>query len=319
MDAFRVSIWDWLEAKLQKGTLRRYTLARNSFEKWGLHLGIKTQSLEGDDLDVTLARFILDTKEDEDAPLTKQGCIDCVAAVQRRKGRTFRLANLVLKAWNKEQPPKQAEAMPAMIAYAMVTVMAVVLNEPIAALHTLLAFTGCLRIGESLGLKFDDVVLPRPFQGEHRLILILNQTKTSFDQRVVITNALVIKAVLEFLLYFARGKKKSDPVAPITYSRYARIFRTAVDVLGLPGSAWRTHSLRRGAATSLIDRGMPFEDVRLYGRWSSDSSAREYIRLGQMAMLRVTKNIPEKQWKKYVALAGGVDRSFSLAAKGRTG
>ena len=77
--------------------------------------------------------------------------------------------------------------------------------------------------------------------------------------------------------------------------------------------------MRRGAASSMIEDGVPLNDVCLFGRWASEASAREYIRLGQMAMLRTTRRIDRARWECFVVLARTIDRSWSLAASGGVG
>ena len=47
------------------------------------------------------------------------------------------------------------------------------------------------------------------------------------------------------------------------------------------------HSLRRSGASELSRLGVPLPDLLLYGRWLSERSAREYIRRGEVAVLRI--------------------------------
>eukprot|EP00974_Lingulodinium_polyedra_P002408 224554-Lingulodinium_polyedra.AAC.1 len=58
--------------------------------------------------------------------------------------------------WAKLEPPQQATCMPAEAAFASVVVLATVFGRPFEAVHVLLAFCGCLRIGESLALMGED-------------------------------------------------------------------------------------------------------------------------------------------------------------------
>ena len=66
-------------------------------------------------------------------------------------------------------------------------------------------------------------------------------------------------------------------------------------------------------------RGYSFEFVRLFGRWASESSCREYIRLGQSALTRISGRISPELWALYAILGSAVDRAFGLAASGVVG
>jgi integrase len=228
------------------------------------------------------------------------------------------LAQQILKAWNKEVPPVQAEAMPSSLAFAMVTTLALVFKEPQAAVLVLLAFTGCLRIGEALNLRTQDVFLPRPGSADQRAVIILRATKRSFDQRVVLANGRVVNALLQYQKLFAPPNRDAL-FAGLTYSKFARLFKKALLVLRVPPGEWRTHSLRRGAATAMMEQGHSFEHVRLFGRWASESSCREYIRLGQSALTRISGRISPELWALYEVLGSAVDRAFGLSANGVVG
>ena len=315
----RAQVWDWLEGRLTSGTQVRYRRARTAFDEWLALRGIALENLAPTEVDPFLARYVLDTKEDEDSVLTKQGCVDLMATLGKRLGHPMRLCQQVLRAWSKEEPPRQAEAMPSAVAYAMVTTMAIVLKEPFIAIHVLLAYSACLRIGESLNLKMVDVVLPRARDPWMRAVLILRSTKRGFDQKVVLSNPETVRALMDFIRYFRKGADGEELLAAVSYSRFARAFRRTIALLELPAGEWRSHSLRRGAATPVVEAGQSFESVRQYGRWAAESSAREYIRLGQSAMMRMGRRISVERWRLYDILAAGAGRSFCLAANGLAG
>jgi integrase len=313
VSSFKLQIWTWLEGRLAAGTQVRYQRARDDFALWQTRLGIGAAPLAPDQLDVLLAKYVLDIKEDCDTVVSRQQCIDLVASTQRRAGHPCRLAQQILKAWQKEVPPVQAEAMPAALAFAMVTTLSLVFKEQQAAVLVLLAFAGCLRIGEALGLRSQDVFLPRPGSADQRGVVILRATKRSFDQRVVIGNRRVVSALVQYQKFFAPPERDAM-FAGMTYNKFARLFKKALVVLRVPAGEWRTHSLRRGAATALMEQGYSFEYVRLFGRWASEGSCREYIRLGQSALTRISGRISQEQWPLYETLGSAVDRAFSLAA-----
>lgn len=303
-------IHEWMEARLTPGVQERYARARRMFAAWCNEVGVECAALKNEEIDVFVARFILHVKEDDDSLLTRQSCLDLMATAQRRACAKLRLSQQVLRLWHREEPPRQAEAMPASVAYALVTVLSLVLQRREAALHVLLAFSACLRIGESLSLRRCNVVLPRS-QSNEQCVLILRATKRGFDQRVVLGNSAVVATVRSFLdtTSYADGMAQ---LAPCTYAQFARAFNLGVRLLQLPGSSWRSHSLRRGGATSLMELGWAFSDVKLYGRWASESSAREYIRLGQSAVARLHNSMAPEMWRRCEILASGCCEAFKL-------
>ena len=125
LTGFRAKVLDWLESRLAPGTQARYQRSRSLFLEWLSGRGLKLELLPLVELDVSVAAFVLEMKEEDDVELTKQGCVDLVATMQNRAGAPLRLSQKVLKAWQKEVPPRQADAMPKNVAFAMVTVMAV--------------------------------------------------------------------------------------------------------------------------------------------------------------------------------------------------
>ena len=300
---YRRYLWSWIESHLSVGVQRRYVRSRSEFACWCNALGVDLSQIGAADLDVLVARFVLHMKEEDDSPLTRQGCLDLLSSLQKRVGQPLRNSLQVLRLWSREDPPQQAEAMPSVIAFAMVTVLHLVVQSPAAAFHTLLAFCGCLRIGESLNLRRCDIVLPRSRHHVQLVVLILRATKRSFDQRVVIAHPTAVQMICDFLALHGPDDVL-ELAAAMSYGRFARAFKRAVQALQLPGPNWRSHSLRRGSATSLMEAGMRFEEVRLFGRWASETSAREYIRLGQTALARLQHRFSAEQWRRFEVLAG---------------
>eukprot|EP00974_Lingulodinium_polyedra_P076503 7405003-Lingulodinium_polyedra.AAC.1 len=76
--------------------------------------------------------------------------------------------------------------------------MAAIFGRPCEAVRMLLAFCGCLRMGESLALRADDVLLPRSASEPFRAVLFLRVTKRGFDQRVVLRHPEVVRVLLAF-------------------------------------------------------------------------------------------------------------------------
>lgn len=103
-------------------------------------------------------------------------------------------------------------------------------------------------------------------------------------------------------------------LAPCTYAQFARVFNLGVRLFTLPGSSWRSHSLCRGGATALMELGWVFSDVKLYGGCASESSARQYIRLGESAGARLHNPMAQDVWRRCEILAGGCCEAFQVVS-----
>ncbi len=144
------------------------------------------------------------------------------------------------------------------------------LKESPIETYCLLAFHGCMRIGEVLGLKFSDVDFEKHILHIHRTqtvteegIVYRDYCKTPQSIRDVEISAELCEAV-------RRLKHTSDDeyIVPMTrkalYSRYARIMKSK----GLPTSF---HLLRKMSASALHAYGMPDKYILYLGGWSTDN------------------------------------------------
>ena len=80
--------------------------------------------------------------------------------------------------------------------------------------------------------------------------------------------------------------------------------------MGFPHDLFRTHSLRRGAATALYARGYPLTDVRVFGRWASERACESYIKTGDLALTRLRQSIVSDRWKLIVTVGSIFERVF---------
>jgi hypothetical protein len=160
VSSFKKEIWKLLEGQLAAAT--RYQRARGDFALWQTRLGIETAPLAPDQLDVLLAKYVLDTKEECDSVVSRQQSIALVACTRRRADLPCWLAQRILE---------------------MVTMLSLMFKEQQAGILVLLYLAGCLRIGVALGLRAQDVFLPRPGSADRRGLLILRATERSFDRQ----------------------------------------------------------------------------------------------------------------------------------------
>ena len=65
---------------------------------------------------------------------------------------------------------------------------------------------------------------------------------------------------------------------PLSRYEFNKVLRNCIGKLGLPIQCYTSHSFRIGGATAAAMRGYSNEQIKIMGRWSSDSF-RRYIRV----------------------------------------
>lgn len=106
----------WVEGRLTQSVQVRYGRARSEFEHLCLDQGLDVVDLPAGELDIVAARFALAAKEDNDCELFRQEWLDLLATLQRRAGARLPMMHQILRFWHREEPPRQAEAMPSVVA-----------------------------------------------------------------------------------------------------------------------------------------------------------------------------------------------------------
>ena len=236
-----------------------------------------------------LAEWVLDGYE---AGGSKNEYSWAISAIQKIHPRVkLKVAWRVLDAWTSLVPVKQAPAAPPELLQAMV-VLSLVLGRPQLSMVMLLAYTGLLRIREALSLKAGDLIL----QGRS-VIICLGRAKGGLEQKVILTNPSVVDWVRQFLLRFP-PKHPLHGLFSISYSSALRWVRRLAELLGAGQLGLSTHSFRRSGASELSRQGMPLSDILLYGRWLSERAAREYVRKGEVAVIRAKQIISGRDWKR---------------------
>lgn len=133
-----------------------------------------------------------------------------------------------------------------------------------------LALNGCMRIGEVLGIQFDDVDYEKHTIHIHRTqlttaegIVYRDYCKTPKSIRT-----LQISPELCEQIKALSHEREDERIVPLTrkglYSRYARIMRKH----GLPT---KFHLLRKMSASALHAQGMPDKYIMYLGGWSTDN------------------------------------------------
>lgn len=267
----------FLLSALKDATRNKYEQAIQLLNRELLRSGLKWDRMTEAEQDLFLAEWLVEGYE-EGAGRTEYGFV--LSALGRMNPRVrYKTAWKVFEVWGQLQPPKQAAAAPPELVNAMLAV-AFALNRPELAMVMCICFSGLLRVGEALQLKWRDIVF-----GNGILTLCLGQTKTDMEQKVVISNG----AVFAWMVRFAASLGVKDDAALVFTMSYSSVLRWVKKLsFLLAGEQLKltTHSFRRSGASELSRRGMAIADICLFGRWLSDRSAREYIRKGEVAILR---------------------------------
>lgn len=246
--------------------------------------------------DEWLGEYILESKE---AGVARQKMVILCAALRKIFPRAkFVIAKRVLEVWQHELPVKQAPACPAEIAYALAA-SALIVRQPGMAIAVMLCFTGLLRVSEALGATWDNF-----FFLDHQAVLLLGKTKRGIDDRVVFTHSHTLAWLLRYRkLYYQQGQPF---VRGISYSKFRYWLRKLSLVLGLAPLNLTSHSFRRGGASTMLQNGVPVSNIAVHGRWAGESSCREYLRRGELYMLRLRTQLDSAIWNRIHVLSSSL-------------
>lgn len=260
--------------------------------------------------DEYLAEWILDGYENEEP---KSHFALALSALQKIYPRArFKTSWKVLDVWSSHLPVRQAPAAPPELIGAMIAA-AVALGRAQLGLLICLCFAGVLRVREALWLKVSDI-----FIDLQAVTLCLGVTKRGLEQKVVLRNPSVINFINGYMARFPETLKK-EYVFDLTYATALRWVKKLADLLGAASLHLTTHTFRRSGASELSRLGMSLADILLYGRWQSERSAREYIRRGEVAVIRARgivapadlhrlhqwQSISERAWSVFDVLHAG--------------
>ena len=77
---------------------------------------------------------------------------------------------------------------------------------------------------------------------------------------------------------------------------------------------WTSHSLRRGGATQLLINQWSIENIMEFGRWASVTSAKLYLRRGEVALLRCRGDVSEELEQRLAVVSSIGAQVFRLAS-----
>jgi hypothetical protein len=278
---------------LQNKSQQLYINALNHFKDELVQRDAHWASFNDEEKDIFLAEYVIDVKE---AGGRRQACQILCAALHKINPRDhFLITRKVLDTWKAEEPIRQAPACPAEVAFALVA-SSLAISQPGLAAAILLCFTGLLRCSEALALRWTDMIFT-----DNVVVLLLGQTKRGIDQKVVLSHPATCRWLLQYTLQFRRHM--SDKVCPLSYSKMRYWLPKLCHSLKLDGLLLTSHSFRRGGASCLLHQGVALADIAVQGRWASESSCREYLRRGEMFVLRYQAAVKQEVWDNILLLA----------------
>ena len=272
----RSRVQQFLASTLASSTRERYSAALAAFNFECQQRGVSFSTLPEEEQDWLLAERIFEGFEAGES----RGFFAALLSALLKGDPRLRLkvAWRALDVWNVREPARQAPACPPEVLLGMM-VLAVLLGQPVLGTAMMVAYAGLLRISEALNLCGRDV-----FLSAGSVTLCLGRTKRGLEEKVVLTHP---GTVAWFSAYVVR-----HPVLPhkrlfsCSYGRVLTWLKALSTAMGFGAWHLTTHSLRRSGATELARVGLPLADILLFGRWRSERSAREYIRRGQVAIVR---------------------------------
>lgn len=289
----RAAVEAFLLEGLQASSQQAYNQALEDFEVFCLGQGVMFSKLDEERQDWLLAEHVLDLREAD--PVRRQRAVVLVSALMKiAPGRRYRTAHKVLERWAGELPSRQAPACPDRLLYAMVVLLQA-WGEREAACVALLCFCGLLRVSECLRLTPRMIVA-----GHDYLLLLLGATKRGVEDRVLLSNPTVLNWVRSYLDW--KSATDDEPIFRLGYWRFNRLLKDSAAALGFGVLALTSHSLRRGGATQLLRAGVGFADIAMFGRWASERSVREYLRQGEVAMTRASREFSREDWERLEAV-----------------
>ena len=286
----------FLLSALKDATKTKYEQAMQLLSRELIRLQVDWHRMDETEQDYFLADWMVEGYEQGNGRAEYGFLLSALGRINPRV--RYRTAWRVFEGWGQLQPPQQAAAAPPELLNAMM-VVCFALNRPELAIIICTCFAGLLRVREALHLRWRDVVFCPGC-----LTLCLGQTKTGMEQRVVLKHALLFQWIARYTAWQGRLQDE-DLVFSMSYSSVLRWVKKLSLLLAGEELRLTTHSFRRSGASELSRQGVPIADICLFGRWLSDRSAREYIRKGEVAVLRSRTGVAAQyrdNWSKWASL-----------------
>jgi len=210
------------------------------------------------------------------------------------------------KAWQRQELPTRALPLQEGMVRAMAMKRIRARNRRLAAAY-LVAFCLCLRTGEVLGIRRQDIVLDPSGQ-----TAIIHFGNTKSGKRRGETESVVLRNVVAvtLLALAIEGLMPGDRLIEETPAGFRSAFAEDIESLGLSSSAYKPYSLRRGGATHRFRSGESMNSIVEVGRWAHISTCRIYVNdaISEMTSISIPKNLRkriDRSEAELLSLVGG--------------
>ena len=285
LEAFLLSV-------LRENSAKQYARVLDAFWADCRLKAVRFGNLSKEARDIYVAEYILDCKEEQRG--TRNEAQLLLSALRKIMPRMkFVIAWRVVDTWKRHEPVKQSPAAPPELAKA-IAVVAVAYGRSSVGAVSIFGFSALLRCGETLELRRRDVHL-----GSDCLVLTLGRTKRGEQQKVSVEDSVDDGFLRLWLLAFLEGWSggPDDRLFPASYSQIYYWLGKICAFLGVSHWGMKSHSFRRGGASSLLAKRWAMENILVQGRWASISSAREYLKKGEVALLRLRAADEKEVWR----------------------
>ena len=267
--------------------------------------GVCWQRLSELERDIFLAELIAEKSGSPGEHVSH--CVVLLAALHKiTPHQRYKVALKSIEAWRASLPVRQAPAMPTAVNKA-IAALGLCLDEVAFAALALLCHAGMLRVGEALSLMAGDVIL----DANSKIIILLHVTKRGTQEQVVV----VCPHLHALLSSLVRRRLLDDSLFGLSYYRVSKLLKAAALTLGLESFEFSTHSWRRGGASEAMAAGAPVEDICVRGRWASLSSARLYIRRGEVYLNEFRAKMSGGAWENILSLSRCLPRTIQIALR----
>jgi hypothetical protein len=289
-DSPPLDVTNFLLGGLQPRTQQLYAYQWSHFmETTGL--GQQWARLALESRDFAVAQYLVhgrgvEVSDDDHVSRTQGGYLLAHLRYREPHG-SYALSWRVLGVWKSRDPPGSAWPLTPALTEALAATFCLQ-GEVGGGLACMICFAMLLRMNEALNSLWGEWYLPDAEDTLQEGALYLPQAKTGAHQYVPITDPRLINELRNERLRQRRrgGGRAKDRVFKIKYGRFRTLFIRGLEVMKLPPKLYRSHSLRRGGATFLLQHVRSIEYVVHVGRWASLQSARKYLKQGEALLAR---------------------------------
>lgn len=271
-------------------TLQRYTATRDAFDDWlRAHLPdcdwrrldrLAPRALRAEALDWALLQYVTRLALRGDPPARGGFVLSALLHFHPDLKGGLPVVARAQASWTRRQPANEGgpitEGTVGLVAAALLAGDA---ESQAAGTAALIAYDGVTRINETLLLRIEDVSINGSTAALAFSVRARGETtKTGVNQGVDLRKPWAIEALRRHCDRHGLG---ADPKAKVfgdlTDDRFGQLWDDAFQRLDLDHMP--PHSLRHAGAAEMFRQGYTIPDIKICGRWQSDSAVKRYIKV----------------------------------------